>query len=104
MKALATIARQRSASLPNVPNVRELGYPQLELEGWNGIFMPAGVPKPVLERLHQELVAAVKHPDVAKRLIDLGAEPVGSSPAELDAAVRRQIEQLYPVVRDMKLE
>ncbi|MGC3986401.1 MAG: tripartite tricarboxylate transporter substrate binding protein [Pseudorhodoferax sp.] len=104
LKALATNARQRMPSLPNVPTVRELGYAQLELEGWNGVFAPAGVPGPVLERLHRELAAAVKHPDVSRRLSELGAEPVGSAPAELDAMLRRQMEQFLPVIRDMKLE
>ena len=104
LKALATNARQRIPSLPDVPTVRELGYPQLELEGWNGVFVPAGVPSPVLERLHRELTAAVEHPDVSRRLSELGAEPVGSSPADLDAILRRQMEQVYPVIRDMKLE
>lgn len=46
----------------------------------------------------------MKHPDVAKRLIELGAEPVGSTPAEQEAILRRQMDQFRPVIRDMKLE
>ncbi len=104
LKAIATTASKRIPALPDVPTVRELGYPALELEGWNGVFAPAKTPKDILDRLQREVAAAVKHPDVAKRLADLGAEPVGSSPAEQDAMLRRQMEQFRPVIRDMKLE
>ena len=84
--------------------MRELGYPSLELEGWNGLFAPAGTPKPVIDRLQREVAAAVRHPEVARRLAELGAEPVGSTPAEQDAILRRQMDQFRPVIREMKLE
>ena len=104
LKAIATTASKRIPALPDVPTVRELGFASLELEGWNGLFAPAGTPKPVIERLQREVALAVKHPDVAKRLVELGAEPVGSSSAEQDAILRRQMDQFRPVIREMKLE
>lgn len=104
LRAIATTASKRVASLPDVPTVRELGYPNLELEGWNGVFAPAKTPKDIIERLHKEVVAAVRHPDVAKRWADLAAEPVGSTPAEQDAMLRRQMDQFRAVIRDMKLD
>jgi tripartite-type tricarboxylate transporter receptor subunit TctC len=104
LKAIATTASKRIAALPDVPTVRELGYPNLELEGWNGLFAPAKTPKEVIDRLQREVVLAVRNPDVARRLQELGAEPVGSTPAEQDAILRRQMDQFRPVIRDMKLE
>lgn len=104
LKAIATTASKRIPALPDVPTVRELGYPSLELEGWNGLFAPAGTPKPIIDRLQREVAAAVRHPEVAKRLAELGAEPVGSTPAEQDAILRRQMDQFRPVIREMKLE
>ena len=104
IKAIATTASTRIPALPDVPTVRELGYPNLELEGWNGLFAPAKTPKEVIDRLQREVAAAVKHPDVSKRLLDIGAQPVGSTPAEQDAMLRRQMDQFRPVIRDMKLE
>jgi tripartite-type tricarboxylate transporter receptor subunit TctC len=104
LRAIATTASKRIPGLPDVPTVRELGFPTLELEGWNGLFAPAGTPKAIIERLQREVVAAVKNPDVSKRLVELGAEPVGSSPAEQDAMLRRQMDQFRPVIREMKLE
>jgi tripartite-type tricarboxylate transporter receptor subunit TctC len=90
--------------LPDVPTVKELGLPSLELEGWNGIFAPAKTPKDIIERLNKEIIAAVRHPDVVKRLNDLGAEAVGSTPAEQDAMLKKQMEQFRTIIRDMKLE
>ncbi|MGA8514443.1 MAG: tripartite tricarboxylate transporter substrate-binding protein [Burkholderiaceae bacterium] len=104
LKVLATTASKRIASMPDVPTVRELGMPALELEGWNGLFAPAKTPKDIIERLQREVAAAVRHPDLAKRLADLGADPVGSSPAEQDAMLRRQMDQFRTVIREMKIE
>ena len=104
LKALATTASKRIAELPDVPTVRELGYPSLEAEGWNGLFVKGGTPKEVIDRLHKEVVAAVKHPETAKRMRDMAAEPVGSTPAEQDAMLKRQMEQFRPIIRGMKIE
>ena len=104
LKAIATTATKRVAALPDVPTVRELGFPSLELEGWNGVFAPAKTPRDIIDRLQREVAAAVKNPEVSKRLADMGAEPVGSSPAEQDAILRRQMDQFRPVIADMKLQ
>ena len=104
IKALATSASKRIPELPDVPTVKELGLPSLELEGWNGIFAPAKTPKDIIERLNKEVISAVRHPDVMKRLSDLGAEAVGSTPAEQDAMLKKQMEQFRAIIRDMKLE
>lgn len=104
LKALATTASKRIASLPDVPTVRELGFPSLELEGWNGLFAPAKTPKDIVDRLQREVAAALKHPDVIRRLTDMAAEPVGSSGPEQDAMLKRQMDQFRPVIRDMKID
>jgi tripartite-type tricarboxylate transporter receptor subunit TctC len=104
LKALATTASKRIAGLPDIPTVKELGYPNLELEGWNGVFAPAKTPKDIIDRLNKEVIAAVRHPDVAKRLADLGAEAVGSSPAAQDAILRKQMDQFRGIIREMKID
>lgn len=101
LKALATNAAQRVAVLPDVPMVRELGFPRLEAEGWNGLFAPAKTPKEIIDRLSRETAAAVRHPDVLKRLADIAAEPVGSSPAEEDAMLRKQVAQFRPIIQEL---
>ena len=104
IKALATNASKRIADLPDVATVREQGFPILEADGWNGVFVPAKTPREVIGRLQKEIAAAVKHPETAKRLRDIGAEPVGSSPAEQDAILKRQVEQFRPVIKEMRIE
>jgi len=101
LKALATNASQRVAALPEVPTVRELGFPKLEAEGWNGLFAPARTPREIIERLQRETVAAVRHPDSVKRLTDLAAEPVGSTPAEQDAMLKKQVAQFRPIIQEL---
>jgi tripartite-type tricarboxylate transporter receptor subunit TctC len=104
LKALATSASRRIAELPDVPTVRELGYPILEADGWNGFFAPAKTPREILERLNKEASAAVRHPEVAKRLRDMAAEPVGSSGAEQEAILKRQMDQFRPVIREIRID
>jgi tripartite-type tricarboxylate transporter receptor subunit TctC len=104
LKALATTASKRVAGLPDVPTVRELGFPSLELEGWNGLFVPSKTPRDIVERLQREAAAAVRHPEVSRRLIELGAEPVGSSAAAQDEIYKRQMDQFRPIIKDMNIE
>ena len=104
LKALATSASRRIPELPDVPTVREIGYPILELDGWNGFFAPAKTPRDVIDRLQREVSAAVKHPETAKRLRDMAAEPVGSSSAEQEAILKRQMDQFRPVIREVKVD
>jgi tripartite-type tricarboxylate transporter receptor subunit TctC len=104
LKALATSASRRIAELPDVPTVRELGYPMLEAEGWNGFFAPAKTPREVLERLNREFAAAAKHPEVAKRMREMAAEPIGSSGAEQEAIFKRQMDQFRPIIKEMRIE
>jgi len=104
LKALATSASRRIAELPEVPTVRELGYPVLEADGWNGFFAPAKTPREAIERLNREVAAAVRHPETSKRLRDMAAEPAGSSAAEQDAILKRQMDQFRPVIREIKID
>jgi len=104
LKALATNASRRIPELPEVPTVRELGFPAMEADGWNGLFAPAKTPREVIERLQKETAAAVRHPETARRLVEIGAQPVGSSPSEQDAILKRQVEQFRPIIREMRIE
>jgi tripartite-type tricarboxylate transporter receptor subunit TctC len=104
LKALATSASRRIPELPDVPTVRELGYPILELDGWNGFFAPAKTPREVIDRLQREVAASVKHPDISRRLRDMAAEPVGSSAQEQEAILKRQMDQFRPVIREVKVD
>ena len=82
LRALAVTAPKRVAALPDVPTVAEAGLPGFEVVGWYGIMAPAKLPKPLLERIHGELIAILNEPEMQKVIHNQGATPVGSSPQE----------------------
>jgi tripartite-type tricarboxylate transporter receptor subunit TctC len=74
-RPLAVTSPQRSAELPNVPTIAEVGYPAAEMTTWYGLFVTGGTPKPIVDKLHAELVRVLKLPDVQAKLKGLGGEP-----------------------------
>ena len=103
MRPMATLAAQRIPLLPDVPTVRELGFPNLELSGWNGYFAPAKTPDAIVAKLQGIIRATAIEPEVKKRLADVGAEAIGSTAAELGTLVRDQIGKVRPFVEELKL-
>jgi tripartite-type tricarboxylate transporter receptor subunit TctC len=104
LRPLATLAAQRPGLLPEVPTAREQGFANIELLGWNGFLAPAATPAPVLERLHREIAAAARHPEVVRRINELGAEPGGNSAAEFGAAIREQLAKVRPLVAELRMQ
>jgi tripartite-type tricarboxylate transporter receptor subunit TctC len=80
LRVLATMSKTRSRALPDVPTIAEAGYPGLEGEGWDGLFVPAGTPHEIVTLLSEEVARTVALPDVAERINTLGFTPVGSTP------------------------
>lgn len=103
LKPVATLSAQRARALPDVPTVREQGFPNAELLGWNGFFAPARTPAATLARLHREIAAAAAHPPLAARIVELGAEPGGNPAAEFGASVHAQIAAVRPLVRELRM-
>lgn len=103
LRPIATLSATRMRVLPEVPTVREQGFPNAELLGWNGFFAPARTPEPVLARLHAEIAAAAQNPAVAGRIHELGAEPGGNSVADFTAQVHGQVAAIRPLVRDLRM-
>jgi len=98
VRALATTATSRLAILPDLPTLIELGISGADLTSWYGFATPKGTPAPVIERLNGAAVKAVKDPEVAKRLGELGAVLWGSSPAEMTAFMQQQLPKWRAVV------
>lgn len=99
LRALAVAAPERSKRLPEVPTVAETVIPGYEAYEWNGVFLPAGTPEPVASRLQQVLVDVLKEDEVKKRLTDLGAQPIGSTPAEFVTFLKKEDAKWGEVVR-----
>ncbi len=103
LRPIATLASSRASALPEVGTVREQGFANLEMLGWNGFFAPARTPEAVLARLHAEIVAAAQNPTLAGRIRELGAEPGGNSVAEFTAQVHGQVAAMRPLVRELRM-
>jgi tripartite-type tricarboxylate transporter receptor subunit TctC len=103
LKPVATLGARRATALPQVPTVREQGFANAELEGWNGYFAPARTPEPILARLQAEIAAASRHPPLAARIVELGAEPGGNSSAEFAQQVNSQVAMVRPLVQSLNL-
>lgn len=89
--ALAVSATKRLALMPEVPTLAEEGLPNALYNFWIGAFAPAKTPKPIVERLNREVVIALKRPDIAEKIRNLGGEPTPMTPAEFDAFVGKEI-------------
>lgn len=98
---LAVAAGDRWDALPDTPSVVEMGFPSLNLRGFNGFIAPAGTPDAVIETLHAAVVAAANDPGVQARMEDMGAQPWGSSPEEFRDVLREQVEQMRPLVEQV---
>jgi tripartite-type tricarboxylate transporter receptor subunit TctC len=99
VRGLAVTGAQRSSALPGLPTVAESGIPGYEVSAWFGIFAPAGVPQPVVQRLNAEFVKALQQPDLRQRLASQGAEPLTSTPAEFSAYLASEIDKWAKVVK-----
>jgi tripartite-type tricarboxylate transporter receptor subunit TctC len=101
VRALAVTTAKRSPSFPEVPTMAEAGVPGYETYTWNAVFGPAGLPRPMVEALSRELQAVVAMPDVQAKLKDLSANPVGSTPDELTALVKSELDRWGPVIKSI---
>ena len=98
LKPIATTSLKRATQLPDVPTLKEGGI-DMEVTVRYGIFGPIAMPKDVVNTLAGALAKAARSPDTRQRLLDLGAEPVGSSPAEFAKIMKEDIVRWAEVVR-----
>ncbi len=98
VRALATSAPTRSPELPNVPTVQEAGVKGFDVTAWNGLYAPAGTPDSVVQTLNKALHDVLADPDLKKRALALGIDTKASTPAELDAHMRGDIEKWGKVI------
>lgn len=101
LRAVAVTGDKRSHVLPDVPTLAEQGFPGFSAHAWWGLFAPAGVPKPIMDRFHGELVKALALPDVNKQFTEqFGMQVTGSTPEELQRFLVAEMERWGKVVRD----
>ena len=100
LRGIGVTSSKRLSSLPNLPTLAEQGLTGFDVSAWFGVFAPAKTPKAIIDRLSDETRKAVAAPDTRKRLLDLGAEPLGSTPEEFTAFVKAEYAKWGVVVKE----
>lgn len=104
LRAIAVTTAKRSASLPDVPTVAEQGLAGFESSAWFAVAAPAKTPEAIVQRLSKEIDAALKSPELSRRIRDLGAEPIGGSPAGAAAFVAAERQKWTRLVVQTKMK
>jgi tripartite-type tricarboxylate transporter receptor subunit TctC len=100
LRPLAVTTRKRVATLQEVPTVAESGLSDFDVSSWFSFFVPARTPADIIQKMHADSVTALAHPSVKEKLEQLGSTVVGSSPAELAAVLKSEMEKWGPIIRD----
>jgi tripartite-type tricarboxylate transporter receptor subunit TctC len=103
LRALAVAGAKRSRLAPDLPTVAEAGLPGFSFNGWYGIVAPSKTPRPVVNRLSEDLRRIVKTPEIVDRMNATGNEAVGSTPEEFDRLIREEIPKWAKVIRAAKI-
>jgi tripartite-type tricarboxylate transporter receptor subunit TctC len=104
LRALAVTDLKRSPVLPDVPTLDESGVKGYQIIGWNGLFLPAGTPPAIVDKLHAEVAKALAQADVKERLAKMGFEGVGDTPQHFAAFVQGEIAKWAKVVKDANIK
>jgi tripartite-type tricarboxylate transporter receptor subunit TctC len=99
LRALAVGGEKRRTALPDVPTMAELGYPGFEIEGWLGVFVPAGTPKEIVTKLSEELARIIASPEGVAGIETLSLVPVGGSAETFEKVLRRDYDRWADVVK-----
>jgi tripartite-type tricarboxylate transporter receptor subunit TctC len=103
VKAIGIASDRRFAGLPGVPTIAESGLPGYQASSWNGLSAPAKTPRPIVDRLHAEVAAAVAAPEVRNKLLELGVDSRASTPEELQKFLAAEIAKWGQVIDKAKI-
>lgn len=103
MKVIGVSGARRSVLLPDVPTVAESGVPGFEVTVWFGMQVPAGTPRPVVDKLNRDIVTLLKDPEVVKRFRDQGVEVVASTPEQFSQLVQGEVAKWTQLIMDANI-
>jgi tripartite-type tricarboxylate transporter receptor subunit TctC len=99
VKVLATSSARRLAYLPEIPTFVEAGLPNVSVSPWQGILAPAKTPRSIIDKLQRAVASVLKQPDTIERLAATGSDPVGGTPEELTAKIRKELDHFGRVIK-----
>ncbi|SHH65530.1 Bug family tripartite tricarboxylate transporter substrate binding protein [Pollutimonas bauzanensis] len=100
LKALAVTSAKRDPSLPNLPTIAETGLAGYEVGSWYGVLLPAGTPPAIVDKVSTAIAEIVRMPEVSAKLLAQGATPVGGTPQEFAAHIRRELDKWAVVIKN----
>jgi tripartite-type tricarboxylate transporter receptor subunit TctC len=104
LRGLAVAGRERVSIIPDVPTMAEAGYPGIEAIGWNGIFVPVGTPRPIIDRLQREIARIMATKEMQDDAVTMGSQTGGDRPEEFAAYVRTEIQKWGKVIKDANIK
>ena len=104
LRGLAVAGRERVSIIPDVPTMAEAGFPGIEAIGWNGIFVPLGTPRAVIDRLQQEIARILATKEMRDDAVTMGSQTGGERPEEFAAYVRSEIQKWGKVIKDANIK
>jgi tripartite-type tricarboxylate transporter receptor subunit TctC len=104
VRPVAINSAKRAAQLPNVPTIAEAAVPDYKYDSWFSVLAPAATPKPILNKVSQDIAAVLKMPDVAEKLDKQGSIPTATTPEQLDAIVKTDTERNTKILKDAGIE
>jgi tripartite-type tricarboxylate transporter receptor subunit TctC len=104
LRGLAVSSLKRAAVVAELPTVSESGLPGFESTSWHGVLVPSHTPRPIVGRLHAEVVKVLSQPDVRERLASLGFEVIASTPEEFAAFIRQQTAKYEKLIKQIGLK
>jgi tripartite-type tricarboxylate transporter receptor subunit TctC len=104
LRALGVTSAKRAGGTPEIPTIAEAGVPGYEAVQWFGVLAPAGTPRAIVTRLNADVVRTVQAADIKQRLVNDGADPVGSAPEAFAAFIRSETTKWAKVVKDIGIQ
>jgi tripartite-type tricarboxylate transporter receptor subunit TctC len=104
VRLIAVASTARLKSFPDVPTFAEAGYAGVNLPGWGGLFLPAGTPPAIVARMNEEVVKALRTPDLMEKITAMGFVPVGNSAQEFSASIKSEFEKWETAIRENQIK
>ena len=104
MRVIAATGEKRIAQMPDVPTAQEAGVPGYVEGNWQAVLVPSKTPRPIVNRLNQELVRIIKLPDVTAQILQVGADVIANTPEQTDALIRTDLKKYAEVIKKLNIK